>query len=78
MLSAICFNLDQSKILSSGNGSRGLTKLKIIVVNLCFFCSQDPLPTLSGMVQNSGDGTDPTLTELMKTMYDGASQRQLM
>ena len=29
MLSAICFNLDQSKILSSGNGSRARTMEKV-------------------------------------------------
>ena len=41
MLSAICFNLDRSKILSSGNGLKGsdLAK-KIFLVNniLLFFC----------------------------------------
>jgi len=36
------------------------------------------MQTLAGTVQNSGDGIDPTLTELMNTMYDGASARQLM
>lgn len=41
-------------------------------------CSHEILQTLSGMVQNSGDATDPTLTEFMRTMYDGTAPRQLM
>ncbi|KAL4234139.1 enhancer of mRNA decapping 4 [Mactra antiquata] len=40
--------------------------------------SHEIMQTLSGMVQNSGDATDPTLTEFMKTMYDGSSARQLI
>ncbi|WAR11787.1 EDC4-like protein [Mya arenaria] len=40
--------------------------------------SHEVLQTISGMAQTSGDGTDPTLTELMKTMYDGNSARQLI
>ena len=31
MSSAICFNLDKSKILSSGNGLRDIPKFKVLV-----------------------------------------------
>lgn len=46
-------------------------------LNVFFLYSQEIMQTLA-TVQNSGDASDPTMTEFMKTMYDGASARQLM
>ena len=49
----------------------------------CFSYSDDNIQTMTGtggLVQNSGDATDPTMTEFMKTIYDasGSAPRQLM
>jgi len=53
-------------------------KLKLCSFYFSFFnqiCSHEAMQTLA---QTAGEATEPTLTELMKTMYDGASARQLM
>ena len=47
-------------------------------MNDMFYFSNEILHSLPGMGQTAGETTDPTLTELMKTMYDGAAPRQLM
>ena len=56
-----------------------LIKIHILYVNF----SDDNIQTMTGtvgLVQNSGDATDPTMTEFMKTIYDasGSAARQLM